>query len=439
MSAALGLLIWLALGQRVPPAFGIAVTALAFVALALISCRLCSACVCRPETVVDVLREVVEGPEDAEEPRSIAGFDKSVRASILNLQERVRSLRRARRWTEVALTNMADGIIAVDPEGTVTLFSKAAGHMFGVKSSEMPGRKLIELDLHPEIARVAAECVSDRTVLTSEIRLPGLPERVISIRAAAFRGPSGREDCAMIVLRDLSEIRRHEKQQREFVSNVSHELRTPITSVRATAEALLAGARKDDDLVDCFLNTIVSESVRLSTLIEDLMDIAKRDSGITRIERADVDVAAVVERAVAVVRPHAVEKEVRLDVEVPDRLTGYCDQTQIAQLVQNLLDNAVKYTPAGGRVAVSARREDSKLLICVKDTGIGIPQGEVDRIFERFYRVDKARSRRLGGTGLGLSIVKNIVESHNGEIIVDTQLGKGSTFTVKLPDRQAEE
>jgi two-component system phosphate regulon sensor histidine kinase PhoR len=269
-------------------------------------------------------------------------------------------------------------------------------------------------------------------VLSTEVRLSGAPEKVVGIRAAPFSG-SRQGDIALLLLGDLSETRRHEKMQKEFVSNVSHELRTPITAVRATAEALIAGAKNDEEVVDRFLNTIVAESDRLSALIDDLMEIAKRESGVTRTEKGEFCVAEIVRRAFATVRPLAEQKQVEVGFAVSDGLVARADEIQLVQLVRNLLDNAVKYTPAGGRVDVAAARADGEISISVRDTGIGIPHGEVDRIFERFYRVDKARSRRLGGTGLGLAIVRDIVEAHGGRIEVVTELGAGSTFTVTLP------
>ena len=380
------------------------------------------------------------------------------------LTNSIMSLHLDKHRAEMVLANMADGVIAVDCKGKITLFNSAAGQIFRRKPSHVVGQSLVDVDLHPEVARLALECISDRKVLESEIKLPGVPQHMIQMRTAPFRaidpalhGCIGKEtkprcfgnlfpkrgsfsgatdtgtDCAMIILHDLSEIRRHEQNQKEFVSNVSHELKTPITAIRTTAEVLLAGAKNDEEVVDRFLNTIVSETDRLSALIDDLMEIARRDSGITKVEKADTNVAEIINRALTAILPQAAQKDVKLEISVPKALVGYCDDIQIMQLIRNLVENAVKYTPSGGTVEVAAQKSDSGLVIWVKDTGIGIPHGEIDRIFERFYRVDKARSRRLGGTGLGLSIVKDIVESHGGEISIETQLGRGSKFIVTLP------
>lgn len=352
---------------------------------------------------------------------------------IRDLEETVETLRCDKLRADLVLSSTADGIIAVDADNRITLFNDAAARMFDDRDPRVIGQRLEDIDLHPEIARVAAECTSARRAMSSEVRLPGVQEKAVGIVATPFRTRCSGGDTAIVILRDLSELRRHEKSQKEFVGNVSHELRTPITAVKVTAEALLAGAKDDEDLLQRFLHTIISEADRLSSLIDDLMEIAKRDSGISKTAKAAVNVADVIERAVRVVRPQAQRDEVDVRVDVPDGLAGFCDEAQTIQLLRNLVDNAVKYTRPGGSVDIRARKMESDLVVTITDTGIGIPQGEVDRIFERFYRVDKARSRQLGGTGLGLAIVKEIVESHGGKISVETQLGKGSTFTVTIP------
>jgi len=386
----------------------------------------------RPKRIMAALGSLIEGSELDTGRLARDGMGDDLLALLGRLNEAIRSLRADKSRAEMVLSEIADGIITVDAGGEVTVFNRAAETMLGASASRVLGSRIDEADLHPEIARMAADCISGSGAMSAEIRLPGVPEKVIGIRAAPF-SQSQRGESALLLLRDLSEMRRHEKTQKEFVSNVSHELRTPITAVRATAEALLAGAKNDEELVGRFLKTILSESDRLSALIDDLMEIAKRESGIVRTQKTEVNVAEAVGLALATVRPLAEQNQVQVELAAPEEMIVHADATQLVQLVGNLLDNAVKYTPAGGRVDVTAAQTDGGVTISVRDTGIGIPHGEVDRIFERFYRVDKARSRRLGGTGLGLAIVKGIVEAHGGAISVETELGKGSTFTVVLP------
>ena len=385
----------------------------------------------RSGEVAAALRSIATG-QGSEADWLIGHADGPLAEAIAELDGAAKSLRGEKHRAELVLSEMADGIIAVDGDETITLFNRAAESLLGSVAGDVLGRKVDSAELHPMIAQIAVDCVSQRQVLTTEIRLPGLPERVLGVRAAPFTDPV-RGESALLLLHDLSEIRRHEKMQKEFVSNVSHELRTPITGIRATAEALLVGAKDDDDLADRFLRTILSESDRLSALIDDLMEIAKREAGITKTDRTEVKVREAIDRAFATVRPQAEQQRVRVEIQAPDDLTAHADAMQLVQLIRNLIDNAVKYTPEDGSVRIEAAQHHRGVQITVSDTGIGIPHGEVERIFDRFYRVDKARSRRLGGTGLGLAIVKDIVEAHRGRISVETELGRGSEFTVLLP------
>lgn len=385
-----------------------------------------------PESILATVRALADGREVDIARLAADGMDSDLLTAFSDLHDTIGLLRQEKSRAQNILSEIADGIITVDVEGRVALLNRVAETMFRAEPLRARGDGISAAELHPEIARIAQACIEAGNVLSSEIRLSGVPEKIIGIRAAPFSG-AARGDMALLLLHDLSEIRRHEKMQKEFVSNVSHELRTPITAVRTTAEALIAGAKNDEELVDRFLNTIVAESDRLSALIDDLMDIAKRESGVTRVAATNLNLAEVVRRAFAPIRPLAERKRIDVGFDVPEDIVLRADEIQIVQLIRNLLDNAVKYTPAEGRVDVSAVRGRDEVAISVRDTGIGIPDGEVDRIFERFYRVDKARSRSLGGTGLGLAIVRDIVEAHGGRIEVETELGVGSAFTVRLP------
>lgn len=352
----------------------------------------------------------------------------SIAATNSNTDAPCRSKQRA----ELALAEIADGIICVDADSCIGLFNRAAESMLGANAENLLGKTVESTDLHAELKRLVAECLESRQAAVSEILLAGLPERIIGVRASPFP-ETDQDPGVLLLLHDLSEIRRHERLQKEFISNISHELRTPITAVRVTAETLLAGAKNDEEVVDRFLNTILAESDRLAALITDLMEIGRRESGVSKIEPSEVDVALAIEQACVTILPLAELNNVEVNFDLPNDLIGFVDETQFLQLVRNLVDNAVKYTHPGGRVDVSAAGRAGEIIITVTDTGIGIPKGEVDRIFDRFYRVDKARSRRIGGTGLGLTIVKDIVEAHEGKISVETRLGKGSTFRVTLP------
>ncbi len=391
----------------------------------------------RFKRVVEAMRGIAEGCDPWRKggmgTNAVDSLGHEVSRAVGELSDTVKSLREDKQRAELVLDNMADGIMAIGCDGTVTLFNRAAGLLLDEREAHVLGKRLEDAGLHPEIVRVADECISARKDVVSEIQLAGHPQRAIGLRATHFRPAAATSDCAIIILHDLTEVRHHERVQKEFVSNVGHELRTPLTAIRTTAEALLSGAKNDQAMLDRFLGTIMSETDRLSTLIGDLTEIVRVSSGITKTEKAECNVGEVVSQALEVVHPQAELRSVSIAVDIDEGLTGYCDGMQMVHVVRNLVDNAVKYTSEGGEVRVWAGTQGSALAIQVSDTGIGIPHGEIPRIFDRFYRVDKARSRRLGGTGLGLAIVKEIVDAHGGEVSVESELGKGSTFTVKLP------
>ncbi len=387
------------------------------------------------------LRRVLSGTEHLYAAniamRRLGLLSSDLASIVAELGSAAKLLYDGKRQADLIISNMTDGIIAVDAKGFICMVNRAAAEMLGIKESDILGMKPVETDLHPEIIRLLEECVLQDRALAAEVRLPGQPPRVLGLRAVCSARRPDAGVRSFVIIDDLTEVRRHQRVQEEFLSNVSHELRTPLTAIRTTAEALMSGAKKDIVLLDRFLTTIVREVDRLSNLVGDLTEIVRISSGMTLTEKSYCDAADIVSQAVEVVRPLAKQKNIEISVDLPERLVVYCDGTQMVHAVRNLVDNAVKYTPDGGKVSVAAGLNDDKFYVRVCDTGIGIPQGEVRRIFERFYRVDKARSRQYGGTGLGLSIVKEIVESHGGEVTVETELGKGSTFTIFLPLRRA--
>ncbi|MBI2843441.1 MAG: HAMP domain-containing protein [Armatimonadetes bacterium] len=367
----------------------------------------------------------------------IGQLARSFNTMALQLEKMLSEMSEDNDRMETILTTMVDGIVVTDESGTITLFNKASEGIFQRRAEEVVGKSIAEADLHPELSKVVRETLQTQRLARKELRLPG-PDRVsLSAYSSPVKDQSLNVRGAVVVLHDLTEIRRHEKAQKEFVANVSHELRTPITAVLVTAEALLSGAKDDPKLLQRFLGTLVSESERLSLLIDDLLEIAKREAGQRKIRKTEVAIRDVVERVFSLCKGAAQRNQITVTVDLPD-IVIFADEQQIEQVLANLLDNAIKYTPQGGLVTVTAVEEDESVSLSVSDTGIGIPQGEVSRVFERFYRVDKARSRQLRGTGLGLSIVKDIVEAHGGTVTVQTMLGEGSTFTVTLPRNGSE-
>jgi two-component system phosphate regulon sensor histidine kinase PhoR len=274
---------------------------------------------------------------------------------------------------------------------------------------------------------LAGEPRVESEIVTGTLRQHFFAATVASVRAGETSG-------AVVVLHDITALRKLERVRRDFVANVSHEFRTPLTAIQGFAETLLAGAMDDPQNRERFLEIIVEHSRRLARLTEDLLKLSKMDADRLELEIRRVSVSQLIESCIETARHRATEKEIAISVQpsngVPD-IAG--DRRRLAEVLQNLLDNALQYTLSRGEIFVSAEPRDGEVVFTVADTGIGIPKADQSRIFERFYRVDAARSRELGGTGLGLSIAKHIVEVHGGRIWVDSEVGRGSQFHFTIP------
>ncbi len=270
-----------------------------------------------------------------------------------------------------------------------------------------------------------------------------LSRRHLHIEASPAGGERDNEACIVLVFHDVTDLRRLEKIRKDFVANVSHELRTPLTSIKGYVEALLDGGKDDPSVAGRFLDIILKQSDRLNLIIEDLLELSKIESGQVSLREEPLDLRALVERTLSTIKPIADRKGHRLVIALDPSLPLIAgDDDRLVQVLTNLLDNAIKYTPGGGTITIrgtpspsphTAEPSLNTIDLIVADTGIGIPEKDRPRIFERFYRVDKARSRDLGGTGLGLAIVKHLVEGHGGQVWVEANHPQGSHFVVRLP------
>jgi len=280
-----------------------------------------------------------------------------------------------------------------------------------------------------------SKAVESAAGVTGEVKRAGRSgDRVLEMQAAPLRDSDGNPAGAVVVLHDVTQLRRLETVRQDFVANVSHELKTPLTAIRGLVETLLDDGAMDEATRQRFLTKLRDQTARVSALMTDLLAISQIESRETALEVEMLDLRDPIRESLKALLPSAEKKGVTVESEVPDEpVTESCDAEAIRRVFDNLLDNAVKYTPEEGRVWVRLRTEGDSALVEVADTGIGIEPRDQERIFERFYRVDKARSRELGGTGLGLSIVKHIVQAHGGEVSVESVPGRGSTFRVRLP------
>jgi PAS domain S-box-containing protein len=334
---------------------------------------------------------------------------------------------------KVLLASTSDGIIITDKEGVITLASNPAGRLFGLCVDSLVGMQVRDIASAEEIADLIWSALTENKIIRKEVKTSFPAERILNFFVSPTHNKEGDVIGSVCVLQDISEARRQAEIKKDFVANVSHELRTPVASIRAIVGALQSGALDDPAIAARFVSSLDAETQRLSLLLNDLLNLSELESGKVRRRCAVVDLYEVVNEVVESLSDKIRQNCIFVSVDVPVGLTIKADRVQIFQVLQNLIDNAVKYTESGGSVTITAMEMGAEVRFSVQDTGVGIPPTDLDRIFERFYRVDKARSRQLGGTGLGLSIVKDIVESYNGRVIVQSELGKGSTFTVVLP------
>lgn len=357
--------------------------------------------------------------------------------SLNDMADRLRSnldqLAQERDKFATVLATMADAIVVTDKAGIVTLINHASERLFGVAAEEIIGREVESLTAVPEIPELIRRTLSGGNLIRHELETTVPAERVINFYCAPAHDHKGEIAASVSVIQDITETRRLAEIRKDFVANVSHELRTPVASIRAITGALESGALEDPEAARRFLDNLDAESARLSELLNDLLNISELESGKARLKRKEFEFKTIVEQVISQLGDKARRSGIELMEEVPEGLTIYANKRQMTQVLLNLVDNAVKYTPEGGSVTITGQETDTETCFSVTDTGVGIPPRALDRIFERFYRVDKARSRQLGGTGLGLSIVKDIVEAHDGRIMVDSRPDIGSTFMISLP------
>jgi len=349
-----------------------------------------------------------------------------------DLAQRLAQIQDNHERLQTVLSSMAEGVLAVGPDNTILLANEAAGQLLDFATSQPHGRSLLEVTRARPVYDAMARSLKSETPVVNEFESPGAIRRTLSLRATRLPG----EPCpgVVMVLHDMTELRRLESLRRELVANVSHELKTPLSAIKGYAETLRLGAVNDPDHNLHFILRIEEQTERLHQLILDILQIARIESGEQPFDLEDMSVAEVIRESTDQFMETAAAKEVEIFSELPsDSLAVYADEEGVRTILSNLLDNAIKYTSPGGRVTIRANSSAVSATLEVADTGIGIAESDLGRIFERFYCVDKARSRELGGTGLGLSIVKHLAQAMGGNVSVESQRGRGSTFRVELP------
>jgi two-component system phosphate regulon sensor histidine kinase PhoR len=345
------------------------------------------------------------------------------------LEDEMLRLGAERNRLDAILRGMGEGLLVSDAAGSVTLVNPAFRELFEI-SAEPAGRPLAEVCRHPALLETFRRVQENRSEQVAEIVLPRVDEITLLTHWVPLN-EGGLPAGVVAVFHDISDLKRLERVRRDFVANVSHELRTPVTVIRGYAETLAGGAA-DPATAARFIATIQAHAERLTALIGDLLTLSELEARGAALALAPVDLVTAVEHCCHLLQPQAAEQKIAIDSSAVPALTVLADRQRLEQVLVNLLDNAVKYTPAGGRVTLAAAAGDQLVTVSVRDTGPGIPLQEQARIFERFYRVDAGRSRDQGGTGLGLAIVKHIVQLHGGAVGVESVPGQGACFTFTL-------
>ena len=393
-------------------------------------------------------RRVAEGdfrPLLAEEPRDeLADLGEALNETAKQLDFEIRLLSNERNRSGAILRSMVEGVAVIDAQERLVFCNRAFSEILNLDPASSEGRPLIELVRISELLGLIRRALQGEEGLQSDIAMGFIQQRSFVVTAAPVKaleatagsgfGATEKPTGAVVVLHDVTELRRLERVRQDFVANVSHEFKTPLTAIQGFAETLLAGALDDPNNNRRFLEIIRDHAARLARLTDDLLKLARIEAGKLEIEFSAVGLTELIEGCAETTLLKAGRKLITLEIDIPPGLpAARGDASLLRDVLQNLLDNAIQYTPAGGRIGVSATAGAREAVITVADTGIGIPLAEQERIFERFYRADAARSREAGGTGLGLSIAKHIVEAHGGRLWVESTVGSGSRFYFSIP------
>lgn len=356
------------------------------------------------------------------------------------LDERIQTVLCQQNEREAMLSSMEEGVLAINNEGTILSLNQACATLLGDEPARLQGRSVYEVVRKADLLKFIESALASPSPVEGEIQLRGVLERWVSAHGTVLHDSQRGKIGVLIVLHDITRLRHLEEVRRDFVANVSHELRTPITSIKGFIETLVDGAYEDKENAHRFLQIMLRQVNRLDAIICDLLVLSRIERGSEEqlIELASESIRGVLQAAIEMCEKKAINKNVKIDLVCPENLTGEINAALLEQAVVNLLDNAIKYSNPEAVIEVSAAREAAELVIRVKDQGCGIETQHLPRLFERFYRVDKARSRELGGTGLGLAIVRHIALAHRGSVSVESTVGVGSTFCLRLPMRLAE-
>ncbi len=391
----------------------------------------------RVERLKEFSRRVAEGdfsplPGDGSGD-ALEALGNSLNQTAQRLDGTIRTLTEERNLSSAILGSMVEGVAVVNGAERLVFANPGFAGILGIDVPPRSGSALVEIVRQSELIEAVREVLRGEPRVEAEVVTGTLRQHFFAATVASVT--AGKTSGAVIVLHDITDLRKLERVRRDFVANVSHEFKTPLTAIQGFAETLLAGALEDEQNRGRFLEIIVEHARRLARLTDDLLKLSKMDADRLELEISDTSVAQFVATCIETAERRAAEKQLELIVEIPQDLPDIAaDRRRLAEVLQNLLDNAIQYTLPGGQITLSAARDGHEVVFTVSDTGIGIPKADQPRIFERFYRVDAARSREVGGTGLGLAIAKHLVEVHGGRLWVDSEIGQGSQFHFSVPE-----
>ncbi|MFO7983656.1 MAG: ATP-binding protein, partial [Desulfuromonadales bacterium] len=366
----------------------------------------------------------------------IGGLAEAMNHMAAHLDDRIQTVLRQRNEQEAVLSSMVEGVLAVDTEERIMRMNRAAAMLLAVQHMDVKDRPIQEVVRKADLQRFVTRTLQSRRQVEGDLSLNlNGEERHLQAHGTVLRDAAGHEIGALVVLNDVTRLRRLESMRRDFVANVSHELKTPITAIRGSVETLQAGAVENPDDAQRFLGIVSRQSDRLNAIIDDLLALSRIEEGVEE-GGLPVEMGAVrdvIHAAVQSCSTSAADKGIDINLFCDEDLRAPINAPLLEQAVVNLLTNAIKYSDPGSRIVVDASFFKANMMIKVQDFGCGIDPEHLPRLFERFYRADRARSRKLGGTGLGLAIVKHIAQAHGGQVNVASTPGEGSTFTLVLP------
>ncbi|MBI4384025.1 MAG: PAS domain-containing protein [Nitrospinae bacterium] len=402
----------------------------------LISRRLAAALEAVKRGVQQFARGELKSGIDISAPMEISLVAEAMNKEAADWEEKFNAVLSQRALQDAVFSSMLEGVVAVDGEENLITLNQSAARLFQIDPEHARGRKFHEAIRNTLLRKFVGRALSSRDLAEEDIVVPvDGKERILQVRGTVLKDAQGRGLGALIVLNDVTRLRRLETVRRDFVANVSHELKTPITSIKGWVETLLDGAADDPVRARKFLEVVARQSDRLNAIIEDLLSLSRieQEAETMSIVIEKGDILEVIEAAIADCSAKARQKDLTVKMKCDGDMRANINQPLLEQALVNLIDNAVKYSEPGKSILVQALQSASEVTVSVHDEGCGIPDDHLPRLFERFYRVDKARSRQLGGTGLGLAIVKHIAQAHRGTVEVKSSPGKGSVFSIHLP------